>query len=39
MLLPEKPNAIDHLLRSCTRGIEPGRESGVLSFEKLNALG
>jgi hypothetical protein len=30
VLLPEKPDAIDHLLRSRTRGIKPAREPGVL---------
>ncbi len=39
MLLAEKANAIDHLLRSCTRGIEAAGESGVLFLQKLHALG
>jgi len=39
MLLPEKANAIDHLLRSRTRGIETAGESGVLFLQKLYALG
>ena len=39
MLLPEKANPIDHVLRSRTRGIEPAGESGVLFLQKLYALG
>ncbi len=39
MLLPQKANAVDHLLGSRARGIEPARESGVLCLQKLNALG
>ncbi len=39
MLLAQKANAVDHLLGSRSRGIQPARESGVLSLKKLNALG
>jgi len=38
MLLSEKANPIDHLLRACTRGIEPAREPRVLLLQKLHAL-
>jgi hypothetical protein len=38
MLLPEKVNSINHLLRSLTRGFEPLGESGVLPFQKLDAF-
>lgn len=38
MLLPEKADAIDHLLRSCARGIEPAGETSIFFLQKLNAL-
>jgi len=39
MLLAQKANAVDHLLGSRSRGVQPARESGVLCLKKLNALG
>src|SRR6266436_1969740 len=38
MLLSEKANAIDHLLRARTRGIEPAREPRVFLLQELHAL-
>jgi hypothetical protein len=38
MLLPEKPDAVDHLLSSGTRCIETSGETGILFLEELNAL-
>jgi hypothetical protein len=38
MLLAEKPNAVDHLLRPRARCIEAGGETGVLALQKLDAL-
>jgi hypothetical protein len=39
MLLPQESNAVDHLLRSGTRGIEAVGEPRVLFLEELNTLG
>jgi hypothetical protein len=39
VLLFEKSDAIDHLLRSGACRLESASQSGVLSFQKLNALG
>jgi hypothetical protein len=38
VLLTQKPDAIDHLLRSGARSIETSGESGVLFLQELNAL-
>jgi hypothetical protein len=39
VLLPQKPNTVDHLLGTSTRCFETSGESGVLALEVLYALG
>ena len=38
MLLPQKPDAVDHLLGSGTGCVETSRETGIFFLEELNAL-
>jgi hypothetical protein len=38
VLLPQKSDAINHLLRSGARCIETSCETGIFFFEELNAL-
>jgi hypothetical protein len=38
VLLPQKPDAVNHLLSSGPRCIESSGETGILFLEKLNPL-